>query len=94
MNPILFLLCAYAVCFGLQHKIGFFHGKSQFTDSLLACTYCTGFHAGWITYGLIKALDKIQGIESSVMYSDIFIYSFASSIFCYMVDVVVQFFER
>jgi hypothetical protein len=47
---IYLLLAAYGLTFALQHKISWLHGIHGFFDSLLACTFCTGFHAGWIMW--------------------------------------------
>ena len=44
------LLAAYGLTFAIQHKIPWIHGITSFSDSMLACTFCTGFHAGWITW--------------------------------------------
>ena len=88
------LLCAYGVCFGLQHKVKFIHQKIEFIDSMLECTYCTGFHAGWITYLIIKFLDLVQNGSLAIQYSEVFLYSFASAMWCYMIDVIIQHFEQ
>ncbi len=44
------LLAAYGLTFAIQHKIPWIHGKSKFIDEMLACTFCTGFHAGWFIW--------------------------------------------
>ena len=44
------LLAAYGLTFAIQHKVPWIHDKSSFLDAMLACTFCTGFHAGWITW--------------------------------------------
>ena len=87
------LLCAYAICFGIQHKIGFLHGKTDFTDKLLACTYCTGFHAGWITYLLNQGSSCLQNGKFDVNLLDLVLFAFASSIFAYVSDTLVRVME-
>jgi len=93
VNWLIILICAYSVCFGLQHKVPFIHNRTNFTDSMLACTYCTGFHSGWITYLIVKGFEYIQNGELTILYSEVFLCAFASAIFCYVVDVLVQHFE-
>ena len=44
------LLVFYAVTFGLMNKITFAYNRVNFLDRMLECSYCTGFHAGWIVY--------------------------------------------
>lgn len=90
----LMLLCSYSICFGIQHKIPLLHEKSKFTDDLLSCTYCTGFHAGYITYSFFNLFEYIQKGEHSFLLGELFLYSFASAVFCYIIDVFVQHFEK
>jgi len=33
-------------------------GKSEFARELLSCSFCTGFHAGYIVYGLSTPIRK------------------------------------
>ena len=58
MNWFLILIVAYGICFGLQNKLPFLYSrlyredgeKAHFFDQMLTCSYCTGFHAGWIAW--------------------------------------------
>jgi hypothetical protein len=88
------LLCAYSITFGLQHKVPFFHGKSQFTDKLLACTYCTGFHAGYITYLIDKGGKWLQNGILEINALELLLFAFASSMFAYMIDTLVRVMEK
>ena len=47
MDFFFYLLVAYGITFGMQHKATFLRGKNAWLDSMLICTYCTGFHAGF-----------------------------------------------
>jgi len=85
----LLLLCAYGICFGFQHKLKLIHNRNKFIDDMLSCTYCTGFHSGWIAYTVYTFLS-----QANFEISNIFIYAFASSVFCYALDVMVQYFEK
>ena len=86
MNVFLVLLCAAGITFSLQHKLPFLHGKNSIIDALLKCTYCTGFHGGWIAY-LVSSWP-----EPSVQHALLF--SFASAIFSYALDEVIKYLEE
>lgn len=88
-----FALCAaYGICFGLQNKVTWLHDRSDFLDRMLVCTYCTGFHAGWMTW-IILLVSKgkwpglLGGIGGAVTFA------FASAAFCYTVDSAVKWLE-
>jgi hypothetical protein len=62
--------------------------KSGFFNKLLSCSFCTGFHAGWITYLLVNPnflayfpfVSNIWGMA---------VYSFVSASFCYLLDAII-----
>ena len=90
----MFLLFSYAICFGLQHKVPFLHNKSDFLDKMLECTYCTGFHSGWISWvfvfsclGQYPAETVVANIGSAVSWA------FVSAISCYAFDTIVKWVE-
>jgi len=82
------LLACYGLTFGLMNKTLWLQNRSQFASSLLSCSYCTGFHSGWIIY-LISNLNKldVRSVEALV---NVILYSFASACFCYVLDVFAQ----
>ena len=86
MEDILILLSAYGMTFGLQHKIPYLHGKNEKLDKLLQCTYCTGFHAGYLAYGLKKGLDYAQTGQTDATLGEALTFAFASSSFSYIAD--------
>lgn len=86
MSTIVLLLAAAGITFGLQHKIPFIHKKFSLLDSMLKCTYCTGFHAGWIAY--------ILAVAPQVSPQEALLYAFASAIFSYALDESVKFLEE
>ena len=100
MTPLLTLCAAYGICFALQNKCDFLYEKNAFLDKMLACTFCTGFHAGWMAYLLSYiALWFTAPVSGSVYVVTTFLfsgllYAFASAAFCYTVDSMVQFLER
>ena len=82
---LLILLAAAGITFGLQHKIPFIHKKVSLLDSMLRCTFCTGFHGGWIAY-CISSIPSLS-IQEALLYS------FASAIFSYALDEAVKYLE-
>lgn len=85
------LLFAYGICFGLMNKVDVLR-KIAFFDRMLSCSYCTGFHAGWIAWGLSRAF---HGFDASVQgVAPVVAWAFASSAFCYLSDVASQAAER
>lgn len=106
MNIFLMLLAAYGLCFGLMNdkakvltdqlkKIPLFQTeKGTFFERMFICAYCTGFHCGWMVY-LLSVLHTGIRVSSKTDYIvEGLTMSFASAIFCYAVDVIVQWFER
>lgn len=85
MDLVLTLLCSYGVMFtlrnaqlpGLVHVRNFVIQKSAFMEKLLSCSFCTGFHAGWITYLLIN---------QAFAFLPMLVLSLASASFCYFLD--------
>ena len=86
MEIMLKLLASAGVTFGIQNKIPFLHRKSDILDSMLNCTYCTGFHAGWLVY-LLSA-----GLKGMII-KDLILFSFASAIFSYALDELIKYLE-
>ena len=104
-NALLLLVASYGICFGLMNdKAKFFTDllksipifkteRGTFFERMFICAYCTGFHTGWIVYCLgllhpgVSFNFQANAVEGITM-------AFASSIFCYAVDVIVQWFER
>lgn len=82
----------YGVAFGFQHKLPAMWSGSltkvfskDFISLLLKCTYCIGFHAGWIVYLMCvfsgKALPAV---------GEFLVYAFAGAAFSYSADAYVQ----
>lgn len=101
---MLSLIAAYGITFGLMNDkaklitdllvaIPLFKDSNEktFFARMFVCSYCTGFHAGWMVY-LIENFEKAT--LSYGFFSALLVFSFASSIFCYSVDTVLQWFER
>ncbi len=86
MEIFIILLAAAGITFGFQHKLVFIHKKLSIVDSLLKCTYCTGFHSGWIAYLIAKAPELVP--------QEMLLFAFASAIFSYALDELVKYFEE
>lgn len=95
MSQILpYLLAAYGLCFALQYKAPFLRGRTTFTDALLSCSFCTGFHCGWIAW---LARLAIMGIPASASVLALAVsaasWAFASAAFCYVTDLATTWIE-
>ena len=84
-------IAIYGICFGLQHKATILHGKSEFIDKMLKCTYCTGFHCAWLVY-VIFSLINSQQFELKLLV-EMTMFSFYGASMCYIIDTVIRYFE-
>ena len=96
MEIILGAFVAYGICFGLVNKLPFLYSdeymetgdKKTFLDKMLSCSYCTGFHCGWFTWGLMwlaagaQPLSWWHGVQALVA-------AFASAAWCYAADTAI-----
>ena len=87
------LLAAYGFTFALQNKAPYLRGKVRFVDALLKCVYCTGFHAGWLTWAGASALTHTFPKPSLAPIAAL-TWAFASAAFCYVVDTAARWLER
>lgn len=95
---VISLLVAYGICFGIQNKAAFLRDRFDWLDAMLACSYCTGFHAGWLTYGLTRLIQPVPFISSGSgvlsLLASLMAWSFASAAICYLVDVTAAKLEK
>jgi hypothetical protein len=95
MVYLVFLLAAYGLAFGVQNKVSFLHGKIRVLDALLRCSYCMGFWTGWVTWGLSWVTMGSPIMAPSIpgnplqMVTAGFIWAMASTVFCYVLDVII-----
>ena len=82
MNELGFLLATYGLMFGVANKVPALHGRSALLDRLLSCSYCLGFHAGWVI-----------GLLSGYIWFGLLICGFKGAAFCYTLDTFVQYLE-
>lgn len=94
--PILLLL-AYSITFGLQNDKAKFVTErlreSPTFENMLSCSYCTGFHAGWVSWLLMAFL---QGLPTSGWYNalSLIVTALTASIAVYFMDTLLQAIER
>ena len=98
MTVLLYLLCAFGLTFGLQHKVPFIHDKVQVLDRFLGCAYCIGFWMGWASWGLswlVGAKPILGHPEMGIgpLVAAGVVWAFAAAIFCYSMDVLTAWFE-
>lgn len=75
------LIFCYALTFGLMNKVPFLYNRLPILDKLLSCSYCTGFHSGWMLYFF-----KGMKLESFQELTILVYYSLISASFCYITD--------
>ena len=94
MEVILYLFAMYGITFGLQHKAPTWWSKEKFfqqgvVKSLLKCTYCVGFHSGYIVYLLLASAQKVP-----FFLGELVVYAFAGAAFSYSIDAYVEYLEE
>tara|TARA_R110000824_G_scaffold132128_2_gene294392 strand:- start:578 stop:889 length:312 start_codon:yes stop_codon:yes gene_type:complete len=99
MNVLVLLVASYGMCFGLMNeKLPVLSwilsrlpiarvGRENFFERMFACSYCTGFHTGWITWAASRVIGS-GSLQEDVVGGVLF--AFASSAFCYSLDVTLQ----
>lgn len=108
MNFLL-LMASYGICFGLMnekapvinrflYRLPIQKDEAQDTNlfsRMFDCAYCTGFHAGWVVW-CVGGLSHTLGMDLSLWGrgADLMLFAFASSVFCYSLDTLLQWLER
>ncbi len=85
------LLLAYGLCFGLMNKVEVLR-KIAFFDAMLSCSYCTGFHAGWLAWLLSRVVYALPATPQDVLPAAL--WAFSSAAFCFVADATTQAVER
>jgi hypothetical protein len=95
MDFFFYLLVAYGIAFGMQHKAPFLRGKSAWLDRMLVCTYCTGFHAGWITWfgWKLKMIFENPMNVTGITFIEMILFAMGSSAFSYFFDTAIRLME-
>jgi hypothetical protein len=95
LPPITLLLFGYGLTFWLQNKLPSLHGRSDFTDKLLACTFCLGTHSGgWVAWLVATGLKGGWLFPTWWQNGLSFVcWAFTGAAFCYTLDAVVRWLE-
>jgi len=91
MPSLVDLLLAYGLAFGLMNKVEALR-KVAFFDRMLSCSYCTGFHAGWLAWVLTRTVHGLPHTAQDALTP--ILWAFSSSAFCFLVDAASQAVER
>lgn len=94
MPNLIYLLFAYGITFGIQNKATFLRGKFGLLDDLVKCTYCTGFHTGWMAWIVSRLYERESGwpsVETTVL--SVVVWGLTSAAFSYAIDTVVRWCE-
>ena len=87
MELIKLNLASYGIIFFLQHKAYPFLSKQALLKEMLECTFCTGFHGGWIAFLL---LSKQQHVLNAEFVAQIISWGFAGASAAYIVDTIIS----
>jgi uncharacterized membrane protein len=95
MDFFFYLLVAYGITFGMQHKAPFLRGHNDWLDKMLVCTYCTGFHAGWITWigWKLKMIFENPMNVTGITFIEMILFALGSSAFSYFFDTAIRLME-
>ena len=87
MEILKFILCVYGITFFLQHKAYPILSKNAFLKSMLECTFCTGFHGGWMTY-VLTAHSSVD-VNLATIFS-LVSFGFVGASSAYILDAIVS----
>ena len=87
MATVLTLLVGFGITFGLQNKLPerVYAGEGLLAR-MLSCSYCTGFHAGWMAYLLCHGSEG----HPTYLLVQLLMYGFAVAGISLILDTVVQ----
>jgi len=91
--PFITLVFAYAVAFGIQNKVPFLY-RFEWLHGFLGCTYCVGFHAGWMTWLMAWAVTGTTPAGEWHIFPSVMLWALTSSAFCYSLDALVKYLEN
>ena len=91
MPSFVLLLAAYGICFGIMNKLSFLYGKVDIFDRLVSCSYCVGFHTGWMVWGLSQLSGVVE--SSGPFYLEIPLWGLTTAAFCYICDTLLRLVE-
>ena len=80
------LLTLYGLTFGFMNKVPLIHNKISLLDKLLKCSYCVGFHAGWIYYWMRVSYES----HTTWDWWHALCWGMMSAAWCYVADTAIQ----
>ena len=98
---IAFAFLSYGLCFGFANKLPFLYSEGfresgeaeTFIDKLLSCTYCLGFHCGWMSALILWSFFGFPPLSLPMVVAGVVICGFSSAAWCYMIDTAVRWLE-
>jgi hypothetical protein len=101
MTTLILFMASYGLCFWLQNKATWFHEWSEVTDGMLECSFCTGFHCGWVTWlsGWVLMGSPWVGSwnatnpEPGAVVTAVLVWSFCVGAWCYLLDTLARAWE-
>lgn len=98
---VTFAFLTYGLCFGFANKLPDLYSDSfkesgeaeTFIDKLLSCTYCLGFHCGWLSALILWVSFGMPTFDWHVGAIGLGIAGFASAAWCYMIDTAIRWLE-
>ena len=61
--------------------------RSSFMEKMLSCSFCTGFHSGWISFFLLYFSGLTPPVER--LLPALLVYSFCGASFSYLMDILL-----
>lgn len=93
---LLFVLASFGLTFGLMQKLPrpvYFDADGEFRKGffgrLLRCSYCTGFHAGWMSWLLLR----FSGVWPEFPWPSIVVFAFVGAASGYLLDTASSYWE-
>jgi len=80
------LLTLYGLTFGFMNKVPLIHNRIPLLDKMLKCSYCTGFHAGWIYYTMRVSYEHYNHFD----WWHALCWGVMSAASCYIIDTLMQ----
>lgn len=96
MTPLC-LIASYGLCFLLMNdKVAFLTTPLRWSgllNRMLSCSFCTGFHTGWVVWLLMAYTGVGWDVSEHTVVGNVghlLLFSLASAAFCYLADVVAM----
>ena len=86
-----YVFVACGLGFAWQNKLPFLHHRFKTLDNLLRCTFCLGFHCGWMTWILNWVIESNYTFEHPVqLLCSLVCWCFAIARLSYALDTAVK----